>query len=112
MFNRRKFQVQDREESPTPVDVEELNVQPRIIRMNFLRQTIDTILTIDPKDSIPLREAIGRAENENSFKLMNYASWKVALISISEKKPQLLAGGILAACYLFVFTILKMTVLM
>lgn len=112
MFNRKRFKVGDQEQLSYPTSVEEQDTHPRIIRMNFLRQTLDSILSIDPKDSIPLREAIERAENANSIKLMNYASWKVALISISEKKPHLLAGGVLAGCYLFVFTILKMTVLL
>jgi hypothetical protein len=114
MFSRKKFEAVNQEQASLPVaeDEEEQDTQPRVIRMHFLRQAVDSILSIDPKDSIPLREAIYRSENANSLKLMNYASWKVALVSISEKKPHLLAGGVLAGCYLFVFTILKMTVLL
>lgn len=112
MFSRKRFQAGNQEQASLPVDVEEQGTQPRVIRMHFLRQAVDSILSIDPKDSIPIREAIDRAENANSYELMNYASWKVALISISEKKPQLLAGGVLSGCYLLVFTILKMTVLL
>lgn len=112
MFSRKKFQVANQEQASLPDAVEEQDTQPRVIRTHFLRQAVDSILSIDAKDSIPLREAIDRAENATSLRLMNYASWKVALVSISEKKPHLLAGGVLAGCYLIVFTILKMTVLL
>lgn len=112
MFNRKKFQrVEQDQDSLRTSDIEQVK-QPIVISMNFLRRSFDAVLSIDPVDSIPLREAIERAENATSIGLMNYPSWKVALISISEKKPQLLIGGVLAGCYLFVFTILKMTVLL
>ena len=112
MFSRKRLQTGDQDQVSLSTSLEEQDSQPRVLRMNILRQSLDSILSIDPVDSIPLREAIDRAENATSFRLMNYASWKVALISLSEKKPHILAGGILAGCYLFVFIVLKMTVLL
>lgn len=107
MFNRKRFQVEDDD-----INIQSDLLEAKVIKMNPLRSLLDNILSISEKDSIALREAIFNPDNRDSNRLMNYPSWKVALIAISERRPQTLVMGVLAFVYIFVYAILKMTVLM
>ena len=81
------------------------------IKTNFLRKFVNACLDLQEKEANSLRINILNSLDVPENYLHGWNKFRYIMLSLSERKPFQLCFGLLSWIYLFVYFILKMTVL-
>lgn len=98
---------------PPPVELPSLPelVRGRIVQAPWYQGAVDSTLRLDPDRGQHLREHLSMGTAPPEEYRSGALGFKYALLSISQRKPFLLFGGLLAWFYTLVYWALKLTFL-
>lgn len=86
-------------------------VRVRLVQASWYRAMVDTTLRLDQSTTQQLREHIAMGTVPPEDFRQGSLSWKYALLTVSQRKPFLLFGGLFAWLYTLVYWALKLTFL-